>query len=170
MISSPDYGSWRDRCIIKLGTAGTLSGFDIDTTHFNGEPGLFRSCGCFVVVLMASRSGNEAPRASVEALLSSEDPNAEDSRVNSAKPCPRTSLIICSRSSCLLHLGVGYAVDRDLTQSRPGTVFEAPIQDPRICTRELRQTKHISRRRRRELFTSPGAICIPRSRRNGLIS
>lgn len=30
------------RCILKLGTTGTIFGFDIDTTHFNGKrrPGL----------------------------------------------------------------------------------------------------------------------------------
>lgn len=51
------------RCIIKLGTAGTVFGFDIDTTHFNG---------------------NEGPQASVEALFdssSSENPQVSDSRV-----------------------------------------------------------------------------------------
>jgi allantoicase len=50
-----------DWCIIKLGTTGTVSGFDIDTTHFNG---------------------NEAPHASVEALFSSraEDPTVNDAR------------------------------------------------------------------------------------------
>lgn len=52
------------RCILKLGTAGTINGFDIDTSNFNG---------------------NEAPQASVEALLSSsgEDPGLNDSRVSS---------------------------------------------------------------------------------------
>ncbi|KAH7911990.1 galactose-binding domain-like protein [Hygrophoropsis aurantiaca] len=51
------YSGWESRrhnptydwCIIKLGTTGTLVGFDIDTTHFNG---------------------NEAPAVSVEAVLS----------------------------------------------------------------------------------------------------
>jgi allantoicase len=49
---------------LKLGTAGTIFGFDIDTTGFNG---------------------NEAPHASVEALLSSsdEDPPVNDVRVRS---------------------------------------------------------------------------------------
>jgi allantoicase len=51
------------RCIIKLGTAGTIFGFDIDTTNFNG---------------------NEAPQASVETLLSSsgEDPLLNDPGVS----------------------------------------------------------------------------------------
>jgi allantoicase len=28
------------RCTIKLGTTGIITGFDIDTTHFDGMPGL----------------------------------------------------------------------------------------------------------------------------------
>jgi len=54
---NPDH----DWCILKLGTAGTIFGFDIDTSNFNG---------------------NEAPQASVEALLSSSsgDPLVNDSR------------------------------------------------------------------------------------------
>jgi allantoicase len=49
---------------LKLGTAGTVVGFDIDTTTFNG---------------------NEAPEASVEAMLSAsnEDPMFSDCRVSS---------------------------------------------------------------------------------------
>ncbi|KAF9060654.1 galactose-binding domain-like protein [Rhodocollybia butyracea] len=63
------YSGWESRrhnptydwCIIKLGAPGKILGFDIDTTHFNG---------------------NEAPEASVEALYdpSSNDPNPTDSR------------------------------------------------------------------------------------------
>ncbi|EGN99682.1 hypothetical protein SERLA73DRAFT_88261 [Serpula lacrymans var. lacrymans S7.3] len=50
-----------DWCIIKLGTAGTIFGFDIDTAHFNG---------------------NEAPEVSVEALITSasEDPKHDDAK------------------------------------------------------------------------------------------
>lgn len=54
------YSGWESRrhnpthdwCIIKLGTVGVIVGFDIDTSNFNG---------------------NEAPEASVDALLSTED-------------------------------------------------------------------------------------------------
>ncbi|KIJ67988.1 hypothetical protein HYDPIDRAFT_83734 [Hydnomerulius pinastri MD-312] len=63
------YSGWESRrhnptydwCIIKLGTTGTIVGFDIDTTHFNG---------------------NEAPEVSVEALLSPElgDHNLDDAQ------------------------------------------------------------------------------------------
>ncbi|KAF5370869.1 hypothetical protein D9758_001924 [Tetrapyrgos nigripes] len=63
------YSGWESRrhnpthdwCIIKLGTSGTISGFDIDTSHFNG---------------------NEAPHVSVDAIYdpSSEDPTADDPR------------------------------------------------------------------------------------------
>ena len=51
------------RCIIKLGTSGTIIGFDIDTTHFNG---------------------NEGPEAAVEALFnaSPEVPRVNDARVS----------------------------------------------------------------------------------------
>ncbi|KAF9222767.1 Allantoicase [Gyrodon lividus] len=53
------YSGWESRrhnptydwCIIKLGTIGTIVGFDVDTAHFNG---------------------NEAPEVSVDAMLSSE--------------------------------------------------------------------------------------------------
>ncbi|KAK7053451.1 Allantoicase [Paramarasmius palmivorus] len=65
------YSGWESRrhnptydwCIIKLGTSGTIVGFDIDTTHFNG---------------------NEAPQVSVDAFYdpSSQDPNVDDPRGN----------------------------------------------------------------------------------------
>ncbi|KAI0341953.1 Allantoicase [Trametopsis cervina] len=50
-----------DWCILKLGTPGAIIGFDVDTTHFNG---------------------NEAPQVSVDVLYSSGDvhPDVEDSR------------------------------------------------------------------------------------------
>ncbi|OSD06855.1 allantoicase [Trametes coccinea BRFM310] len=51
-----------DWCIIKLGTTGSINGFDIDTSHFNG---------------------NEAPQASVDILYSDDDappPQADDPR------------------------------------------------------------------------------------------
>ncbi|KAJ7594297.1 allantoicase [Mycena floridula] len=50
-----------DWCIIQLGTSGTIVGFDIDTTHFNG---------------------NEAPGVSVEVIGGSldEEPDANDPR------------------------------------------------------------------------------------------
>ncbi|EJD02860.1 allantoicase [Fomitiporia mediterranea MF3/22] len=63
------YSGWETRrhnpafdwCIIKFGAAGLVSGFDIDTSHFNG---------------------NEAPEASVQALLnvSNAEPSADDPR------------------------------------------------------------------------------------------
>ncbi|KZT71006.1 Allantoicase [Daedalea quercina L-15889] len=63
------YSGWETRrhnpaydwCIIKLGTTGTILGFDIDTTHFNG---------------------NEAPEVSVDALYQHDDhtsPSSDDS-------------------------------------------------------------------------------------------
>ncbi|KAI0374057.1 allantoicase [Pilatotrama ljubarskyi] len=55
---NPSY----DWCIIKLGTTGSISGFDIDTSHFNG---------------------NEAPQASVDILYCADDapaPQADDPR------------------------------------------------------------------------------------------
>jgi len=50
-----------DWCIIRLGTSGSISGFDIDTSHFNG---------------------NEAPHVSVDILSgpASEEPRKDDSR------------------------------------------------------------------------------------------
>ncbi|KAF5393234.1 hypothetical protein D9757_000742 [Collybiopsis confluens] len=63
------YSGWETRrhnptydwCIIKLGASGTITGFDIDTTHFNG---------------------NEAPQVSVEAIYEplSSDPISTDPR------------------------------------------------------------------------------------------
>lgn len=64
------YSGWESRrhnptydwCIIKLGTPGNINGFDIDTSHFNG---------------------NEAPEASVEALFAADgeaDPLPDDER------------------------------------------------------------------------------------------
>ncbi|KAK0241789.1 galactose-binding domain-like protein [Armillaria nabsnona] len=54
---NPDH----DWCIIQLGTPGSIIGFDIDTSHFNG---------------------NEAPRASVDAFRGDTDefPSKDDSR------------------------------------------------------------------------------------------
>ncbi|KAK7005736.1 putative allantoicase [Favolaschia claudopus] len=63
------YSGWESRrhnpaydwCIIRLGTSGSISGFDIDTSHFNG---------------------NEAPEVSVDILSASpsEEPGKEDAR------------------------------------------------------------------------------------------
>ncbi|KAF8635240.1 hypothetical protein AX17_004013 [Amanita inopinata Kibby_2008] len=63
------YSGWESRrhnpaydwCIIKLGTTGTIIGFDVDTGHFNG---------------------NEAPEVSIDVLhgLSTEEPTVDDSR------------------------------------------------------------------------------------------
>ncbi|KAF9263328.1 Allantoicase [Marasmius fiardii PR-910] len=63
------YSGWESRrhnpahdwCVIKLGTSGTIVGFDIDTSHFNG---------------------NEAPQVSVDAFYdpTSEDPDRSDAR------------------------------------------------------------------------------------------
>ncbi|EIN11886.1 Allantoicase [Punctularia strigosozonata HHB-11173 SS5] len=54
---NPNY----DWCVVKLGTTGTIFGFDVDTTHFNG---------------------NEAPEVSIQALHSVDgrDPVENDSR------------------------------------------------------------------------------------------
>ncbi|KAJ3767438.1 galactose-binding domain-like protein [Lentinula raphanica] len=69
------YSGWETRrhnptydwCIIKLGTSGTIVGFDIDTSNFNG---------------------NEAPEASVEAFYDplSNDPEPTDSRWKEVLP------------------------------------------------------------------------------------
>ncbi|GLB37590.1 putative ureidoglycolate lyase [Lyophyllum shimeji] len=69
------YSGWESRrhnpahdwCIIRLGTTGTIVGFDIDTSHFNG---------------------NEAPQVSVEALHGSptEEPQVNDSRWSAILP------------------------------------------------------------------------------------
>lgn len=64
------YSGWESRrhnptfdwCIIQLGTSGSLIGFDVDTSHFNG---------------------NEAPAVSVDAFLGPPDitPAHDDPRV-----------------------------------------------------------------------------------------
>jgi allantoicase len=56
---------------VKLGTPGTLFGFDVDTTHF---------------------SGNEAPEVSIDALYSAsaDAPAADDSRVSNTQRRRRT--------------------------------------------------------------------------------
>ncbi|TFK54159.1 allantoicase [Heliocybe sulcata] len=69
------YSGWETRrhnptydwCIVKLGTAGTIFGFDVDTSHFNG---------------------NEAPKVSIDALFSTEEqePRVDDSRWNEILP------------------------------------------------------------------------------------
>ncbi|KAG5730075.1 putative allantoicase, partial [Termitomyces sp. T112] len=63
------YSGWESRrhnptydwCIIRLGTTGTITGFDVDTSHFNG---------------------NEAPQVSIDVLhgSASEEPQAHDAR------------------------------------------------------------------------------------------
>ncbi|TFY71962.1 hypothetical protein EVG20_g1049 [Dentipellis fragilis] len=62
LVSRDPASSELERAIIKLGTTGSIIGFDIDTTHFNG---------------------NEAPQVSVQALKLPDDespPEAQDSR------------------------------------------------------------------------------------------
>jgi allantoicase len=59
------YNGWESRrhnptfdwCIIRLGTTGTIVGFDVDTSHFNG---------------------NEAPAVSVDALLAPDSESDSD--------------------------------------------------------------------------------------------
>ncbi|TCD71588.1 Allantoicase [Steccherinum ochraceum] len=60
---NPDY----DWCIIKLGTTGFVTGFDLDTSHFNG---------------------NEAPEVTVHALFSTDDASisVDDSRWSEILP------------------------------------------------------------------------------------
>lgn len=62
--SDPEKKDLFRRCIIKLGTAGKITGFDIDTSHFNG---------------------NEAPEADVQVLFddsTTSDPTSSDPRVS----------------------------------------------------------------------------------------
>ncbi|KAG6866700.1 hypothetical protein C0991_011359 [Blastosporella zonata] len=69
------YSGWESRrhnpahdwCIIRLGTTGTITGFDVDTSHFNG---------------------NEAPQVSIDVLrgLPSEEPQADDARWTEVLP------------------------------------------------------------------------------------
>ncbi|KAL0956407.1 hypothetical protein HGRIS_002554 [Hohenbuehelia grisea] len=68
------YSGWESRrhnptydwCIIKLGTSGTIVGFDVDTSNFNG---------------------NEAPQVSVDILHSLKgDPGVDDSRWSEVLP------------------------------------------------------------------------------------
>jgi allantoicase len=65
------------RCITKLGASGSITGFDVDTSHFNGAPLNRRTS--------AERNiGNEAPEVSVDALLAADgeiDPLPDDERV-----------------------------------------------------------------------------------------
>lgn len=68
------------RCIIKLGTSGSIVGFDIDTSNFNGIRALsphFEHCK------LKLSPGNEAPQVSVEILHTDakEEPLVHDSRV-----------------------------------------------------------------------------------------
>ncbi|KAH9935328.1 allantoicase [Fomitopsis serialis] len=74
------YSGWETRrhnpthdwCIIKLGTTGTILGFDIDTTHFNG---------------------NEAPEVSVDALYQPDDqPAPQSDGANWSEILPRSPL------------------------------------------------------------------------------
>lgn len=69
------------RCIIQLGTTGTISGFDIDTANFNGVPthlSLSIAINC-----VYSPTGNEAPQVSVYALYDANltDPQHDDPKV-----------------------------------------------------------------------------------------
>ncbi|KAK1218815.1 Allantoicase [Marasmius sp. AFHP31] len=87
------YSGWESRrhnaaydwCIVKLGTSGTIVGFDIDTSHFNG---------------------NEAPQVSVEAFYDpvSEDPDKDDARW--AEILPKVNLGPSSRHLFTIPSGV----------------------------------------------------------------
>ncbi|KAH7888506.1 galactose-binding domain-like protein [Phlebopus sp. FC_14] len=73
------YSGWETRrhnptydwCIIKLGTTGTIVGFDIDTSHFNG---------------------NEAPEVSIDATLSSANDERKLRDVQWTEILPRVPL------------------------------------------------------------------------------
>ena len=67
------------RCIIRLGTSGTISGFDVDTTHFNGAGKPYIS----FVLIADWDAGNEAPEVSVQILNGPVDqpPTEKDPRV-----------------------------------------------------------------------------------------
>ena len=58
-------------------------GFDIDTTHFNGEHAVHDKTITAGVNSLSQPSGNEAPEASVQAFYDplSSDPDATDARV-----------------------------------------------------------------------------------------
>jgi len=91
------YSGWETRrhnptydwCIIQLGTTGTLQGFDVDTSNFNGDLFEFRVSCHFVYSFLL---GNEAPAASVYALHDADqkDPQHDDSRWSEI--LPRTDL------------------------------------------------------------------------------
>lgn len=74
------------RVIIKLGTTGTVHGFDVDTAHFNGKlPSYlhFAHIG-YVCLMLGLWIGNEAPEVSIDAMFLPDDaspPDAKDSRV-----------------------------------------------------------------------------------------
>jgi hypothetical protein len=82
------------RAIIKLGTTGSIKGFDIDTSHFNGMATRDQK----VNWLIRFSKGNEAPAASVQVLHipeGEESPAADDARVRrSNSPVNETSLIL----------------------------------------------------------------------------
>ncbi|KAI6000701.1 galactose-binding domain-like protein [Pisolithus albus] len=73
------YSGWETRrhnptydwCIIKLGATGTIVGFDVDTSHFNG---------------------NEAPAVSVDALLSTNEHESELRNAQWTEILPRVPL------------------------------------------------------------------------------
>jgi allantoicase len=78
------YGSVKEkhcRCIIKLGAPGSITGFDVDTSNFNGAPAAFN----LNRRTSAERNlGNEAPEVSVKALWAADsetDPLPNDERV-----------------------------------------------------------------------------------------
>jgi len=82
------YSGWETRrhnptydwCVIQLGTTGTLRGFDVDTSNFNGDLFEFRVSCHFVYSFLL---GNEAPAVSIYALHDGDqkDPQHDDSRV-----------------------------------------------------------------------------------------
>lgn len=76
------------RVIIKLGTTGTVHGFDVDTAHFNGKlSSYFHLVHLRLHVFDADAglwTGNEAPQVSIDAMFLPDDanpPDAKDSRV-----------------------------------------------------------------------------------------
>lgn len=122
------------RCVIKLGVSGSITGFDVDTSHFNGASDALKRAANFT----ERNVGNEAPEVSVEALFAADgevDPLSDDKRVRSLTWMKR-----CTSLTCI-------SVEGDTPKGSLGSELQTSLLNHCLIDSQLCEIEHVPRRR-----------------------